>query len=406
MNYFKQYPLLKRIKSFPDSEEAIKANFEFIDVNFDSVRSIDFSYNLADSKNTIFNALLSYYLQNNSASNNYIFRNLNAPDNNFEENNKFSYTVLKNKKTIKSNSVIVLLHGLNEKNWDKYLPWAYHLMEKTGKPVILFPLAFHMNRAPKEWSDSRLMFRLSQERMLLFPSLESSSYVNAALSTRLQFSPERFLLSGLQTLYDIIQLVEEIREDKNPYISKDASIDYFGYSIGGFLGQILIMSNPHNLFADSRFLVFCGGATLDKTTPISRTIIDSEAADGLIQYYLDHFENAVNKDGHLHDLFAKSEEVGVVFKSMLDSTKMVSFRNALLSSLKEKIRIVGLGKDKVFTPASITGDYLSRIRDSVKVFDFNYNYTHETPFPLLTKIEEEVNNAFIDIFNYSAEFLG
>lgn len=405
MSYFEKYPLLKKIKSFPGSEEAQNADFEFIDINFDSIRSIEFSYNLEDNKNTIFNALLSYYLQNNSASNNYIFRNLNAPDNNFEENNKFSYTILKNKNTIKSKSVIVLLHGLNEKNWDKYLPWAHQLMESTGKPVILFPLAFHMNRAPKEWSDSRLMFRLSKERMILFPSLDSSSYVNAALSTRLQFSPERFLLSGLQTLYDIIQLVEEIRNDENPYIAKDAAIDYFGYSVGGFLGQILIMSNPHNLFSDSRFLVFCGGATLDKTTPISRTIIDSEAADALIQYYLDHFENEVNMEGHLHNLFAKSEEVGVVFKSMLDSTKMISFRNALLSSLKDKIKIIGLEKDKVFTPQSITGNYLSRINDSVKIFDFNYNYTHETPFPLLNKIENEVNNAFLEIFNYSADFL-
>ena len=405
MNYFKEYALLKKIKSFPESEEAVSAGYEFIDRNFESKRSIDFSYNLNGSKDNIFNALLSYYLQNNSASKNYIFRNLNAPDNNFEENNKFSYTILKNKNTEKSKSVLVLLHGLNEKNWDKYLPWAYYLMEKTGKPVILFPLAYHMNRAPREWSDSRLMYRLSQERILLFPSLNSSSYVNAALSTRLQFSPERFLLSGLQTLYDIIQLVEEIRNDNNPYISKDAAIDYFGYSIGGFLGQILIMSNQLNLFSDSRFLVFCGGATLDQTTPISKTIIDSEAADALIQYYLDHFENALNVDGHLHHLFAKSEEVGVVFKCMLDSNKMVSFRNAMFYSLKEQIRIVGLAKDKVFTPKSLTGNYLNRISDSVKIFDFDYNYTHETPFPLLSKIESEVNHSFQEIFNYSADFL-
>lgn len=405
MIYSKEYPVLKKIKSAPLSEEAQNAEFEFVDEDFDSRRSIDFSYNLVEGKNNIFNALLSYYLQNNSVSNDYIFRNLNAPDNSFEENNRFSYTVLRNKNTNKSKSVIVLLHGLNEKNWDKYLPWARYLMIKTGKPVILFPLAFHMNRAPKEWSDSRLMFKLSKERMVLFPSLESSSYVNAAISTRLQFSPERFLLSGLQTLYDLIQLVEEIRNDANPFVAKDAEIDYFGYSVGGFLGQILLMSNPCNLFSDSRLLVFCGGATLDRTTPVSRTIIDSEGADALIQYYVNDFENAANVDGHLHDLFVKSDEVGVAFKCMLDSEKMISFRNALLCSLKEKIRILGLKKDKVFTPESITGKYLHRIADSVKLFDFNYNYTHETPFPLLTKIEDEVNKSFLDIFNYSADFL-
>lgn len=405
MNYFKEYGLLKKVKCFPSSPEAETNNYEFNDFEFTSCKSIEFSNNIASNNTNIFNALLNYFLQNNSASNDYIFRNLNAPDNSFEENNKFTYTVLKNKNTVKSKSVIILLHGLNEKNWDKYLPWAAHLMEKTGKPVIMFPLAFHMNRAPKEWSDSRLMYRLSKERITLFPNLDSSSYVNAALSTRLQFSPERFLLSGLQTLYDIIQLVEEIRNDMNPVVAKDASIDYFGYSIGGFLGQILMMSNPLNLFSDSRLLVFCGGTTLDQTTPVSRTIIDSEATDTLIKYYLNHFENGLKSDGLLHDLFAKSEEVGVVFKSMIDSTKMISFRNALLNSLKEKIKIIALAKDKVFTPKGITNSCPGRLKDSVKQFDFTYNYTHETPFPLLNKLENEVNKSFADVFNYAASFL-
>lgn len=405
MNYIDNSILLRKIKLAPSSPEAENADYEFVDVDFNSYKSIEFSNNLVGSNNPIFNALLNYYLQNNSASNNYIFRNLNAPDNSFNENNNFSYTVLKPKSSIKFKSVIVLLHGLNEKNWDKYLPWAYFLMKATGKPIIMFPLAFHMNRAPKEWSDSRMMFRLSKERMSLFPHLESSSYVNAALSTRLQFSPERFLLSGLQTQYDIIQLMEEIRNDKNTFIDKEASIDFFGYSIGGFLGQILFMSNPSNLLSNSRLLVFCGGSTLDLATPISRTIIDSEAADALYKYYLEYFDDSLEKDEYFHNLFLKSEDVGIVFKSMLDSSKMKSFRNALICSLKEKIRIVSLEKDKVFTPGSIINSYLGRISDAVTTFDFKYNYSHETPFPALTKYGAEINDAFTSVFSYSASFL-
>ena len=60
--------------------------------------------------------------------------------------------------------MLLLFHGLNEKDWDKYLPWAHALARATGKAVLLFPTAFHMNRAMGHWSDHRCMHRASQER--------------------------------------------------------------------------------------------------------------------------------------------------------------------------------------------------------------------------------------------------
>ena len=50
-----------------------------------------------------------------------------------------------------------MLHGLNERKWDKYLAWAHYLAEETGKPVIIFPTSFHINRSLPEWLNPRLM---------------------------------------------------------------------------------------------------------------------------------------------------------------------------------------------------------------------------------------------------------
>ena len=65
-----------------------------------------------------------------------------------KENSQFNYYIFENTDSEKHKGAIFLFHGLNEKKWDKYLPWAYTLARNTGKTVIVLPLSFHMNRAP------------------------------------------------------------------------------------------------------------------------------------------------------------------------------------------------------------------------------------------------------------------
>jgi hypothetical protein len=62
-----------------------------------------------------------------------------------------------------------LLHGLNERSWDKFLPWAARLVESTARAVILMPIAFHMNRALAEWSLLRAMRTVSKQRKMDYP---------------------------------------------------------------------------------------------------------------------------------------------------------------------------------------------------------------------------------------------
>ncbi len=92
-----------------------------------------------------------------------------------------------------------------KKKWDKYLPWAYELAQKTRKAVILFPIAFHMNRAELIWSDRHLMTQVVNFRKKRYPENTSYSYVNAAISSRLGAHPQRVFWSGLQTYSDIIE---------------------------------------------------------------------------------------------------------------------------------------------------------------------------------------------------------
>ncbi|MEI7503731.1 MAG: DUF6051 family protein, partial [Paludibacter sp.] len=79
----------------------------------------------------------------------------NHDDSHLDENLSFVYPVFMPKEIQKADKAILLLHGLNERNWNKYLTWAEFLCKETGKPVILFPIAFHINRTPQSWFNPR-----------------------------------------------------------------------------------------------------------------------------------------------------------------------------------------------------------------------------------------------------------
>ena len=81
----------------------------------------------------------------------------NNNDLNITENSTFRYPVITPWQRKKYGRAIVYLHGLNERTWYKHLSGARYLAEMTGCPVILFPLSFHINRGPAEWTDVRLM---------------------------------------------------------------------------------------------------------------------------------------------------------------------------------------------------------------------------------------------------------
>jgi hypothetical protein len=297
---------------------------------------------------------------------------------------------------------------LNEKRWDKYLPWAQALVQRTGKAVLLFPIAFHMNRTPAPWSDPRRMAKVSSERRSAFPAITASSLSNAAMSTRLHTQPQRFFWSGLQAYEDILYLLRELRSGRLADLPAETHVDLFAYSIGAFLSEILLMANEDGLFDSSRLLLFCGGPTLDRMNPTSRYILDSEATIALFAFYNQHLENEFLRDARLAHYFGDGHPAGKTFRSMLSYHTRRSEREQRLAELSERIHAIALRQDSVIPPEEVLNTLQGSFRDiptKVDILDFDYPYSHITPFPPTSVNEAAIHEAFVRVMDLATAHL-
>ena len=329
-------------------------------------------------------------------------------DSEVRQNNKFIYPVYKKNDGIKSDSVIVLLHGLNEKNWDKYHTWAKALYERTGKAVLMFPISFHINRVPPSWIHPRIMNNLSKERKALFPDIAETSFVNAAISTRLQFKPDTFFWSGLRTYFDLIKLFTRIKSGNHPCINNDASIDFFSYSIGAFVTEIMVMNNYNKWLSDTKAFLFCGGPTMSGMYATSKYIYDSETYKSMTNFYVHNFETEVSKNKAMSRYFNNPVDAAMDFKSMLTIDMMKDYRENKLMSLSSRIKALALVYDDVIPPLSVIETLRGtedRIPIDVEVMDFAFDYDHISPFPLGESIQDKVDKSFNAVFNMAGEFL-
>jgi len=330
---------------------------------------------------------------------------MNDNDKLIPENRLFSYPVF-TPGNPESDRVILLLHGLNERSWLKYLAWAYNLAQLTDSYVILFPISFHINRSPASWKDPRSMIPLLKDRNSSLGEIDMSSFANIALSNRLTEDPLRFFKSGYQTVEDITKLASEISKGKHPIVPQTGKINIFAYSIGAFLAEIIMMGNPDNLFSDSRLFIFCGGSVFSNMKGASKLIMDRRAFDRVYNYYLNDFEKTITGKSPLVE-FLNSSTLGMAFRSMIDLGRFKIFREDMLKKLRYQIHTITLAKDSII-PSAGTVATLGRFRMSgnLKVWDFPYNYSHENPFPLLdSPLSKKVDYWFERVFSEAALFL-
>lgn len=326
-----------------------------------------------------------------------------------KENYSFSYPVFTPPGHAQNKGVIILLHGLNERKWDKYLTWAHYLTEKTGKSVILFPISFHQNRGPVDWADPRTMREKAEIRKSRLHNKNGlSTLFNYALSERLSESPERFFLSGLQTANDLVNLLKDIREGRHPLFAKETNPDIFAYSIGGLLAQVLYISNPHELFTHSKLFLFCAGSLFSEMNGISKVILDTNAHQRIQYYYQNEFEEKIKTSGLFADFF-NQQKIGMAFRSMIAPERFRKLREKVFTHSKDKIYAISLLKDQVIPPDKISQTLMgskTRLPENMEVFDFNYAYSHEMPFPVKnTELSSLLNQAFEKIFRKAAVFL-
>ncbi len=308
----------------------------------------------------------------------------------YNPNGDFFYPVFHPDKEGQSDGCIVVLHGLNERTWDKYLPWAYQLASYTNKTVILFPIAYHMNRSPKDWCDPRKMSAYVRQRNASCTDIRGLSVANVALSERLTNRPERFFLSGYQAASDLLALVERIKLGHYALIKKGAQVDFFAYSIGAFMAQVMMMAHGEKELSTSRLFIFCGGSAFDDWQGVSKYIMDSVAFKRLKHYY--NYE--VDKPSVTHEVreALNNTVLGQSFRDMISLENLKRKGEVYCSSLRDRIFAVVLKNDTV-----VIADKVKQALKGVHVeeWDFNYNYSHIMPFPLLSnKLVNQVNEAF------------
>ena len=321
-------------------------------------------------------------------------------DKKITENLSFIYPVFLPKKVTKASKAILLLHGLNERNWNKYLTWAEFLCKSTGKPVILFPIAFHMNRSPIHWSNPRALQNLMDFRRKKNGNDRSLSFANVALSERISEKPSRFYSSGRQSIDDLAQLFKEIKQGIHPFFLENTQIDIFSYSIGSFLSQITIMTNTEGLFSDSKLFMLCGGGIFSSMFGESRSIMDKSAFDRLLQYYMTDFSEEVKPN-------SISDKIYESFFCMISPDKNKAKREQFFQELGNRIEGISLEKDKVM-PFHGVIDALGTeiVKSRINLLDFSFSYTHENPFPVGNQIKtKEVDFAFNQIFTQASQFL-
>ena len=329
---------------------------------------------------------------------------INLEDKKIEENFQFSYPVFAPAQ--KSSKVILLLHGLNERSWLKYLSWAHTLAENTSSYVVLFPISFHINRSPDFWSNPREMMTFMNDRYKETGDNGMLSFANAALSSRLSKDPMRFFNSGYQTSMDIIDLLIKIRDGRHEIIPAECTLNIFAYSIGAFLGEILMLANPEKLFSNSKMFMFCGGSFFSGMNGKSKLIMDNHSFNEIFDFYLSKFERMISGKLETFNTMLYSQ-LGLAFRSMLDRKRLGSYRKNRLAKMRDQIKAIALAKD-IIIPAKEIIKTLNETgcKNIVNVADFPFSYSHESPFPILkTALSTEVDNSFNHVFSEASFFL-
>lgn len=403
MNYSDSYTALKNLFTSSETKKEFDT-IELLDLAFNST-SFGILPGIEEYKYDIHNVAskekLSYYSENGITDNNVHIKDIFV-----KENQSFIYQIMKPKGIEKAKKVVFLFHGFNERDWSKYLPWAKAICDGTGSTVVLFPIAFHMQRAPKEWGDTRDMYRLSELRKEKFPNIVNSSLTNVAISMRLHAMPQRVIWSGQQTYNDVLQLITDIKKGNNKHIDKNFQFNIFAFSVGGFLAQVLKLTNYNNYFENTRVCLFCSGATFNHQAPVSKFILDSEADEAIHSYLVKHFDEMVEKDDVLHH-YIKDNLEGRIFNAMLDYQKMRKFREKLLKEYEDQFYAISLTQDDIVPPYEIMNTLKGAERNiniAIDEMDFEYVYIHENPFPVFGVDSKKVDKSFEKMFEKVSAF--
>lgn len=334
-----------------------------------------------------------------------VARILGVRDEDYIANAEFNFPVVWPSSKRVYNRVVLLLHGLNERSWDKYWSWALALSEGLNAPILLFPMSFHMNRGPSGWGNPRQMMGwLSPEDDKKGTQMTSS--LNIALSQRLLQRPLRFFESGRQTAFDLRQLVAKIESGSFEGLAKEAKIDVFAYSIGAFLAQIMLIGGRGTFLPDARYFLFCGGSLFTDMNGVSKFIMNKPAFEHIYAYYNRQMEYEMVHQTPLGQFFLH-DELGRAFNAMINWHRNPRLLESVFHEGAKRIRAIGLKCDQVIPSKAIFNNLVRRqtVHPMVTEMDFPFAYSHENPFPITKEPSDSVDNAFNSVFSEAISWL-
>ena len=169
----------------------------------------------------------------------------------------------------------VLLHGLNERSFTKYIPWAYQIWTQAQIPVAMFPLPFHINRVRREWGRS--------SRPCTAGGRNAGERIRAPVQCRDQRAarrPSRTVLLGCHA--GVLGHHRSRGSRSVPTVIRisraDARVDVLGFSAGGYVALALLLENHRGISSDSRGVMF-GSCCAVRDVNLSSPLILDHAAE-------------------------------------------------------------------------------------------------------------------------------
>jgi len=202
--------------------------------------------------------------------------------------------------------------------------------------------------------------------------------------------------------------MKDIRGGQINGISSDASMDLFGYSIGAFFSLLLMLDNPDNLLNDSRLFMFCGGATYDRTFPVSKYIVDSRASCSVSFFFDELFKNRSTSEKIFSYYFENLVPEKSHFAGIMNYKQFQDLRERRLMQIYEQINAIVLEKDDVVMPREVINSICGesyQIKTKVDIMDFDFPYNHVTPFPISEKYNLRVDKSFKCVMETAGTFL-
>lgn len=323
------------------------------------------------------------------------------------ENASFTFPIVFPQVGASYGRAILMFHGINERSWKKYLPWAYTLAERTGQPVILFPMAFHINRGQRRWASLQAMQPLLEQRLAL-QGQENSTFANVAISQRLHDAPVRFYLAGHQSAEDILQLIGLIKRGGVEGLREGAQVDAFAYSIGAMLAQALFIANPDGIFDGAKMFMLCGGSHFSTMRGCTRLIMDRLAHTALRSFFLNDFLSLLDGSSAFAEYF-RTNPLGLGLSAMIEPTRNAALFGQRMAAMAGRLRVITLRDDQVIPSRCIQETFAGIAPgmgdDFMRELHFEYGYRHEMPFPIFKdSMSELVDAAFEEVFGYATEF--